>query len=110
MENLEHIQKGGKRFSHKKGYQEQFEKLLSLSLGFKSWLISYNESSYADLETIKGIIRNAGKTNITVAEVPITYQYRKGKNEIDLDQVKDNYFESGQKFTQRGIEYLILAQ
>jgi adenine-specific DNA methylase len=110
LENLEHIQKGGKRFSRKKGYQEQFEKLLSLSLNFKTWLISYNESSYASLDTIKDTIRNAGKTNIIVEEVPITYQYRKGKNEIDLDQIKDNYFENGHKYTQRGTEYLILAQ
>jgi len=110
LENLEHIQNGGKRFSNKKGYQEQFEKLLSLSSKFKTWLISYNDSSYANLETIKDSIRNAGKTNIIVSEVPITYQYRKGKNEIDLDKIKDNYFENGQKFTQRGIEYLILAQ
>jgi adenine-specific DNA methylase len=110
LDNLEHIQKGGKRFSRKKGYQEQFEKLLSLSLGFNTWLISYNESSYADLDTIKNTIKNAGKSNIIVTEVPITYQYRKGKNEIDLGQVKDNYFESGQKYTQRGTEYLILAQ
>lgn len=110
LENLEHIQKGGKRFSRKKGYQEQFEKLLSLSSNFKTWLISYNESSYADLDTIKNTIKNAGKTNIIVEEVPITYQYRKGKNEIDLDQIKDNYFENGHKYTQRGTEYLILAQ
>jgi adenine-specific DNA methylase len=110
LENLEHIQKGSKRFSQKKSYQEQFENLLSLSKDFKTWLISYNESSYANIDTIIATIKNAGKTNVVVSEVPITYQYRKGKNEVDIDHYKDNYFEAGHKYTQRGIEYLILAQ
>lgn len=110
LENLEHIQKGGKRFSQKKGYQAQFENLLSLSSDFKTWLISYNESSYETLDVIISTIKNAGKKNVLVSEIPITYQYRKGKNEVDLDHFKDNYFESGHKYTQRGMEYLILAQ
>ena len=110
LENLEHIQKGGKRFSQKKGYQEQFEKLLSLCSGFKTWLINYNESSYADLDVIKSTIKNAGKSRIIVSEVPITYQYRKGKNDVDMDHFKDNYFQEGHKYLQRGTEYLILAQ
>ncbi|MFA7219261.1 MAG: DNA adenine methylase [Synergistaceae bacterium] len=110
LENLEHIQKGSKRFSKSKGYQEQFEELLSLCQGFDTWLISYNESSYADLETIKETIRKAGRKNIVVKSIPITYQYRKNKNAVDVEHFKENYYEEGYKFTERGTEYLILAR
>lgn len=109
LENLEHIQHGAKRFSKKNGYQEQFEQLLSKSSKFPTWLLSYNESSYADLDTIKSTIKNAGRSNIIVKEVPITYQYRKGKNEVDAEHFKENFLENGHKFTERGTEYLILA-
>lgn len=110
LENLEHIQKGAKRFSKKTGYQEQFEKMLSLCGNFKTWMISYNDSSYADLDTITSTIKNAGKKEIIVEKIPITYQYRKGKNVIDEDSFKKNYFEEGHKFLQRGTEYLIIGR
>jgi len=110
LENLEHIQKGSKRFAKSKGYQEQFEHLLSLCKDFPTWMISYNESSYANLDTIKDTIKNAGRANIEVCEVPITYQYRKGKNMVDMSHFKDNYLEDGHKFTERGTEYIILAR
>ena len=110
LENLEHIQNGSKRFSNKKGYQAEFEHLLSLCSGFKTWMISYNDSSYANIETIIDTIRNAGKTDIKVVEVPITYQYRKGKNTIDPERSYEDYLEDGHKFVERGVEYLIIAR
>ena len=109
LENLEHIQKGAKRFTKAKGYREQFEELLSHCDKFPVWLISYNESSWADLDTILDVIRNAGRSNIVVNKVPITYQYRKGKNEIDVEHFEENYLDDGHKYVQRGTEYLILA-
>jgi len=110
LENLEHIQKGSRRFSNKKGYQAEFEYLLSLCSGFSTWILSYNDSSYADLDTITSTIKNAGKKNIKVVEVPITYQYRKGKNKVDADHFYENYLEDGHKYVERGIEYLIIAR
>ena len=110
LENLEHIKKGSKRFSKKKGYQEQFEHLLSLCGDFPTWLVSYNESSYADVETITSTIKNAGKKDVTVFNVPITYQYRKGKNVVDPEHFKTDYSDAGHKYEQRGTEYLILAR
>lgn len=107
LEEMEHIQKGARRFSKSKGYQEQFENLLSLCGGFKTWLISYNDSSYADLDTITSTIKNAGKTTVKVIQVPITYQYRAGKGIVDPDFA--SYLENGKKHLQRGTEYLILA-
>ncbi len=110
LEDLEHIQKGSKRFSKKKGYQDQFEKLLSLCPDFNTWLISYNESSYANVDVITSTIKNAGKKDIQLFEVPITYQYRKGKNIVDPEHFKKEYDNDGHKYEQRGIEYLILAR
>ena len=107
LDEMEHIQKGGKRFSRSKGYTEQFENLLSLCKPFKSWLMSYNESSFANIDTIVAIIKNAGRKNVKVVNVPITYQYRKGKNVVETDL--ENYSNSGHKYLQRGTEYLILA-
>lgn len=77
LENLEHIQRGAKRFVSKKNYREHFEKLLSLCGDFKTWLISYNSSSFADKDTITSIIKNAGKQNVSILDVEIDYQYRK---------------------------------
>jgi len=110
LENLEHIKKGSKRFSGKKGYQEEFEYLLSLCLKFPIWMLSYNNSSYADINTITSTIKNAGKTDIRVIEVPITYQYRKGKNKVDADHFFKSYLDDGHKYVERGVEYLIIAK
>jgi adenine-specific DNA methylase len=110
LENLEHIQKGSKRFASKKGYQAEFEYMLSLCENFPTWMLSYNDSSYADIDTITSTIRNAGKKNIKVVEVPITYQYRKGKNKVDEEHFLKNYLEDGHKYLERGIEYLIIAR
>jgi adenine-specific DNA methylase len=110
LENLEHIQKGSKRFSSKKRYQQEFEYLLSLCLGFKTWILSYNDSSYADINTITSTIKKAGKSDVKVVEVPITYQYRKGKNKVDADHFQKSYLEDGHKYVERGVEYLIIAR
>ena len=63
----------------------------------------------AKKETITQTIKNSGKNNIMVSKIPITYQYRKGKNEVDIDKF-ENYFSDGHNYTQRGTEYLIMAQ
>ena len=110
LENLEHIQKGSKRFSSKKGYQAEFEYMLGLCNNFPTWMLSYNDSSYANLDTITSTIRNAGKKDVRVIEVPITYQYRKGKNKVDPDHFFKNYLDDGHKYVERGIEYLIIAR
>jgi len=110
LENLEHIQKGGKRFCRKRGYPEQFEYLLSLCGDFKTWLISYNESSFADIDTIVAMIKRAGRTDIEVCPVPITYQYRKDKSKMSEDDFKANYADNEHTFANRGTEYLILVR
>lgn len=114
LEDMEHIQKGAKRFCKKKGYQEHFEKLLSLCDKFPVWLTSYNESSYANLDLITSTIKNAGKSTVKVFDVPITYQYRKGKSVVDAQETVGGKFgydadKANTKHLQRGTEYLILA-
>ena len=59
---MEHIVKGGKRFVKGKNFRKEFEYLLSLSGKFKTWLISYNESSFTDIDTITSIIKNEGRS------------------------------------------------
>jgi len=110
LDEIEHIKKGAERFSKKKGYGEHFEYLLSLCGDFKTWLISYNESSYADIDTIVSTIKNAGMSDVKTFNIPITYQYRKGKGEVDMEHFVENYSNEGVKFSKRGTEYLILAQ
>lgn len=109
LENLEHIQKGATRYAKAKNYQENFELLLSLCGGFPYWMLSYNDSSFADIDTITSTIKNAGKSTVVVHEIPYTYQYRKGKNIVDINSFKENYADLGHQYTQRGKEYLILA-
>jgi adenine-specific DNA methylase len=107
LEEIEHIKRGAQRFTKSKGYQEQFEHLLSLCGNFKAWLLSYNDSSFASLDSISSTIKNAGKKNVKVIEVPITYQYRAGKGIVDPDYA--SFLENGKKHLNRGTEYLILA-
>ena len=113
LEDMEHIQKGAKRFAKKKGYQKHFEHMLSLCSDFPVWLTSYNESSYANLDLITSTIKNAGKKTVKVFDVPITYQYRKGKNIVSLEETSNGEFgydpDKGKTHLQRGTEYLILA-
>jgi len=110
LEDLEHIQKGGKRFCRKRGYSDQFEHLLSLCDNFKTWLISYNESSFADIDTIVSMIKNTGKTEVEVCPVPITYQYRKDKSKMSEEDFRSNYADNEHSFANRGTEYLILVR
>jgi adenine-specific DNA methylase len=113
LEDMEHIVQGSKRFVRGKQFREEFEHLLSLCGGFKTWLISYNESSFANIDTITSIIRNAGRSNISLHEVPITYQYRKGKNKVAMSKFNGHTGfdpDADRKYLERGIEYLILAR
>jgi len=110
---LDHIQKGAKRFIKKNGYQEHFEHLLSLCGKFPVWLTSYNESSYATLDLIVSTIKNAGKKTVKVLDIPITYQYRKGKSLVEVEKTINGKYgydpDKGKTHLQRGTEYLILA-
>ncbi len=110
MSNLEHIQKGGKRFNKAKGYEEHFCELLDKCKDFPNILLSYNESSFADIDTIVSMVRNSGRSNIEIEKIDITYQYRKNKNMVDVDHFTNNFANDGHKYSQRGTEYLILIR
>jgi hypothetical protein len=87
--------------------------MLSLCGDFPVWLTSYNESSYANLDLITSTIKNAGKKTVKVFDVPITYQYRKGKSVVEAEATTNGEFgydpTKGKTHLQRGTEHLILA-
>jgi adenine-specific DNA-methyltransferase len=97
------------RFTKSKNYESEFNILLDLCSKFRIWLLSYNESSFANIDKIVDIIKQHGRNNVVAKEIPITYQYRGEKNEIDINDFKDNYYDNGHTFNKRGIEYLIMA-
>lgn len=109
LENLSHLKNSMKRFSNAKNYQSEFEYLLSLCSSFPTWLISYNNSSYAGIETITDTIHRVGKKKTKVIPVQFEYQYRKKNNVSDLEHFKENYANNGHKFEDQGTEYLVLA-
>jgi adenine-specific DNA methylase len=80
LHTLEHKTKNSNKFCNSKNYAEHFVKLIQLSSYVPFILISYNNSSWADIEIIKNIISNYRKI-IEVKEVSHRYKYRKNRQE-----------------------------
>lgn len=79
-----------KSFSKAKTYEDHFRKLLD-SLDSNAVLaISYNDSSWAEIETIKGLVSEFRK-NVIVKTMQYDYKYRSAENSS-------------------GVEYLIIGQ
>lgn len=79
LENLEHIQKYGKRFSNAKTYEENFTRLLSLLDRFPIWVISYNDSSWQSKDYIVKILKQF-RQNVRVFNIDnYVYNYRDDK-------------------------------
>jgi adenine-specific DNA methylase len=77
-----------KKFIKSKDYEIHFCKVLEKAKKYPKWVISYNNSSWADIETLKKIISEF-KKNIFVININYEYNYRKNDS--------------------NGIEYLILC-
>ncbi len=77
-----------KKFARKRQYEENFIQLLKKSSYVKNWAISYNQSSWADIEKLKKCIGKF-KKNIKVVQIQYAYKQRKNRD---------------------GIQYLILAK
>ena len=75
IDNLPHI-KNAKKFSGKKAYEEHFKAILSRCHQFKSWAISYNETSWSSLEAIKSIV-GSYKGSVKAINIDHEYRYRK---------------------------------
>lgn len=79
IENLEHIQKYGKRFSNAKTYEENFVKLLGLIDRFPIWVLSYNDSSWQSKDYIVNLLKSFRK-NVKVFSIDnYIYNYRDDK-------------------------------
>ena len=98
ISELDYLQKANKRFSSKKGYDENFNLLLKIlfKLGlFKIWVFSFNESSFKTIEHITSLLRVYSDKIITKFK-DYQYQYRKdkdtGKEYLIICFIKDKKF------------------
>jgi adenine-specific DNA-methyltransferase len=79
MDQIDHIKKFGKRFVNKKTYEENFVELLKRLDNFPIWMLSYNDSSWADKDTIVDLL-SLYRKNVSVHEVDnYMYNYRSEK-------------------------------
>lgn len=77
------------KFKGNNGYTDLFKEVLSLSNGYENWLISFNKTSFANLEQITSIVESFGRS-VEVKSVSISYNYRKKRRNITLGAlVKD---------------------
>lgn len=83
---------GRDRFVKNENYKDNFIKLLEAlhDVNIPNWVISYNNSSWADIETIKSILCKF-KNNVNVYDISYKYKYRDSKKSS-------------------GIEYLIISK
>lgn len=90
LDQIWHL-KNAKRFVDSKGYEENFRALLEKASAINTLAISYNDSSWASVDKIKGIVTDY-KKNVVVVNISHEYKYRE----------RDN---GGSK----GTEYLLIA-
>jgi len=67
---------GSDRFTMSKSYEENFMKMLSVLPTEPAWVLSYNESSWANIEKIKGCISEF-RDNVQYEQIDYRYNYRK---------------------------------
>jgi len=70
------LNKGSNRFTMSKSYEENFMELLNVLPKEPSWILSYNESSWANIDRIKGCISEF-RDNVHVERIHYRYNYRK---------------------------------
>jgi len=76
-DNFNIANEGWDRFIKSDSYKDNFIKLLEAlhKIDIPTWVISYNNSSWADIETIKNILSNF-KNNVKVYDLDYKYKYR----------------------------------
>jgi adenine-specific DNA methylase len=78
------------KFCKSKDYENNFIDLMGYTSSFKNVVISYNDSSWSDIDTIKTIIERF-KSEVLIKEIEYEYRYRDAKKK-------------------KGTEYLIIAR
>jgi hypothetical protein len=89
ISEIDYLQKASKKFIKSKNYLTSFENLLEKLPKNSYWLFSYNDSSWANIDTIKSCLINQQK-KVIVKEIDYKYKQR------DVDNVV-------------GVEYLIFG-
>ena len=113
LNEIEKIQKFN-RYAKKKGYEEQFKKLLESlhdSKLFDVWVLSYNESSWCHIDEIVSMLKQY-KKNVIIKKKEYQYNYRKneiGTEEfVDIDgNIKNKEINKGKRI---GYESLIICK
>ena len=73
--DLNHIS-NAKKFVVKKDYEKHFQEVLDGAKNIPQWAISYNDSSWAEIEKIKEMVKYF-KKDVTVVNIDYEYKYRK---------------------------------
>lgn len=76
IENLKHL---NNKFVSSKNYEKHFKEILESSKKFPNWIISYNDSSWANIEKIQNILKMF-KNEINVINIDYKYKYRKDQS------------------------------
>jgi adenine-specific DNA methylase len=79
LNELDHISSFGKKFAKSKEYENHFMELVESCKDINTLLISYNDSSWSDIETITENLTSLGREVTTYSIDGYTYNYRKDK-------------------------------
>ena len=74
-------------FVRRNGYEASFRDLLGLAKGFPNVVISYNDSSWASIETILSCVADSFST-VEVVELDYKYKYRGKKKKSESNSVE----------------------
>jgi len=74
------------KFSQKKIYEDNFRKVIEESLYIPTLVLSYNDSSWADIQYILNIIKDF-RNIIDVKKIEYKYKYRNNKNKLGVEYI-----------------------
>jgi adenine-specific DNA-methyltransferase len=84
FDEIKYLEVASKRFAKAKTYSESFENLLIVLPKEPYWVFSYNDSSWANKDTISDMVRKH-KPNVVVEEINYDYKYRAGENSSGVE-------------------------
>jgi adenine-specific DNA-methyltransferase len=78
FEDIDYLKDNSKKFVKAKTYKESFEELLKSLPRESIWVISYNDSSWANIDEISSIVKTFKP--VTVKSIEYDYKYRAADN------------------------------
>jgi len=79
FDNISYLKGTSDKFSKSKTYKDSFAEVLIALPKESCWMISYNDSSWADIDIIVDMLRKH-KTIVTVKEIKYSYKHRSSEN------------------------------